>query len=347
MTKGPPRPGSGPRPQLLRKSSLTGWRSFILRTLAAAALLLVALSVHWFDRTGLRDNVDGTVSFLDVLYFTMITVTTVGYGDIVPVTPRARMFDTFVVTPVRLFLWLIFLGTAYSFILRRTWDKWRMASIQRTLNDHVVVAGYGRSGTEAALELVSRGAAPKAIVVIDPRETGVADAKEAGFNVVEGDATRNAVLATAHIAQARALIVSAGRDDTSILIVLTARKLAPELCIAAVIREPDNEILAKQAGANTVVNPVSFSGLLLASSTKGPYIADYLADLVSQAGDAFLHERPVTASEVGKPLSAIATGLGVRVHREDRHFGFGSSEAQALRRGDIVVEIRSGAHPAD
>lgn len=326
---------------------MTAWRSFALRSLAAVLLLLIAIAVHWFDRDGLRDNVDGSVSFLDILYFTMITVTTVGYGDIVPVTPRARMFDTFVVTPVRLFLWLIFLGTAYSFVLRRIWDKWRMASIQRTLTDHILVAGYGRSGTEAALELVGRGEDPRKIVVIDPRDTAVADAKEAGLNVLEGDATRNAVLSTAHVGQARSLIVSAGRDDTSILIVLTARKLAPELCIAAVIREPDNEILAKQAGANTVVNPVSFSGLLLASSTKGPYIADYLADLASQAGEAFLHERPIAPHEIGRSLAEIRTGLGVRVHRDGRHFGFASEEAKVLAEGDIIVEIRSGGHRAD
>src|SRR3546814_9905674 len=57
------------------------------------ALIGTAIAIHWFDRGGLVDQVDGHISFGDVLYFTMITITTVGYGDIVPVTPRARMFD--------------------------------------------------------------------------------------------------------------------------------------------------------------------------------------------------------------------------------------------------------------
>ena len=94
--------------------------TLLARIAAALALVGIALAGHWFDRDGLRDNVDGVVSFLDVVYLTMITVTTVGYGDIVPVTDRARMFDTFVVTPVRVFVWLIFLGSAYSFLLRNT-----------------------------------------------------------------------------------------------------------------------------------------------------------------------------------------------------------------------------------
>src|SRR3546814_4159280 len=84
------------------------------------ALIGTAIAIHWFDRGGLVDQVDGHISFGDVLYFTMITITTVGYGDIVPVTPRARMFDTIAVTPIRLFVWLIFLGTAYDFIDRKS-----------------------------------------------------------------------------------------------------------------------------------------------------------------------------------------------------------------------------------
>src|SRR3546814_19364662 len=87
----------------------------------------------------------------------------------VPVTPRARMFDTIAVTPIRLFVWLIFLGTAYDFIFKRAWNRWRMKLIQARLHDHVVVAGFGTSGGEAVAELLRRGVAPAALVVIDSR----------------------------------------------------------------------------------------------------------------------------------------------------------------------------------
>ncbi len=83
---------------------------------------------------------------------------------------------------------------------------------------------------------------------------------------MEGNATRNAALEAARLSQARALIVSAGRDDTSILIVLTARRIAPDLPISVVIRSEDNEAIARQAGADVVINPASFAGLLLAIS---------------------------------------------------------------------------------
>ena len=182
---------------LRRRSALPDWASLALRVMLALTLISIALGGHWIDREGLRDNIDGTITFADVLYFTMITVTTVGYGDIVPVTQSARMFDTFVVTPIRLFVWLIFLGTAYDFLLRRTWQRWRMRVIQRQLSGHVIIAGYGTSGTEALRELIRRDVDPTGIVVIDPSERALEHAEECGAVVLEADATRNTSLAAA------------------------------------------------------------------------------------------------------------------------------------------------------
>lgn len=324
---------------LRRKSRTSAWVSLLWRISLAFALIGVALAVHWLDREGLRDNVDGAISFSDVLYFTMITVTTVGYGDIVPVTQQARLFDTFVVTPIRLFVWLIFLGTAYDFLLKRVWEKWRMRVIQQNLKDHIVVAGYGTSGAEAVNELIRRGRNAHSIVVIDDRAPSLEAAAACGATVLEGDATRNATLDAVQISRASAIIVSAGRDDTSILIVLTARRLAPRVPISVVIRAEDNEALARQAGADTVINPASFAGLLLAGSTHGPHIADYLTDLAAAGGLVALRERVVAPEEVGKPLANIATGLGVRIYRGQQCHGFWEIETARLHSGDLIVEI--------
>lgn len=315
------------------------WVSLLLRVLIAFLLLAIALVGHWIDRDGLRDNVDGVISFPDVLYFTMITITTVGYGDIVPVTQQARLFDTFVVTPIRLFVWLIFLGTAYEFLFKQVWERWRMNLIQRGLHNHIVVAGYGTSGAEAVSELIRRGTDPSAIVVIDQNGSSLKAAESKGVNILDGDATRNATLEAVHVQRARSIIVSAGRDDTSILIVLTARGLAPEVPISVVIRSEDNEALARQAGAETVINPASFAGLLLAGSTHGPHIADYMADLANADGRVTLRERAVERSEIGQPLSGIRTGLGLRIYRDDRAFGFWEPETAQLQSGDQIVEV--------
>jgi voltage-gated potassium channel len=331
-----------PSAMLKRKSSLPVWVAIGWRVLAVLALLALAVGVHWIERDGLKDSADGQVSFLDILYFTSISVTTTGYGDIVPVSTSARMFDAFVVTPIRVFVVLLFLGTAYNFVLKRTWDKWRMAVIQRTLSGHVIVAGYGTTGSETVDELIARGTDAGRIVVIDTHEANLDRAKACGCIVLQADATRDQILQDVRIESAESMIVCAGRDDTSILITLTARHLAPAIPISVIVRNEDNELPARAAGATTVVNPVSFAGLLLAGSCHGAHLSDYLMDLASIRGRVQLTERPVREEEIGKPLSGIATGLGVRIFRAGQPYSFAEPETQALLVGDTILEIVAG-----
>src|SRR4028119_1023260 len=142
---------------LRRKSPLPIWAQIAWRIALVLGLLGFAIVLHWIERDGLKDHYDGHVSFVDVIYFTMISITTTGYGDIVPVSDHTRMFDALVVTPIRIFFVLIFVGTAYTFVLRRTWDKWRMERLRKKLCGHVIVAGSGTSGSEAIDELIARG----------------------------------------------------------------------------------------------------------------------------------------------------------------------------------------------
>jgi voltage-gated potassium channel len=331
---------------LRRKSPIPMWVSIAWRVSFALGLVALAIGVHWIERDGLRDNVDGHISFSDVIYFTMISITTTGYGDIVPVSEQGRLFDALVVTPIRVFIVLIFLGTAYNFVFKRTWERWRMNVIQKNLRDHVIVAGYGVTGAQAVDELIERGAKPRGLVVVDCDAEALERAQACGCATIQGDATRDRTLQDVRIDRARAIVVAAGSDDTSILITLTARHLVPSLPISVAVRNIDNELLARQAGATTVINPVSFAGLLLAGSTEGPLVADYVADLASSAGRVKLAERTVGEDDWGKPLSAVSQGLGVLVYRNDRPHGFWSEEAQVLMPGDQIVEIVPTPAPA-
>lgn len=324
---------------LRRPTTTPVWLQIGWRVLFVFGLIALAIAVHWFDREGLKDNADGHISFVDIVYFTMISITTTGYGDIAPVTERARLFDALVVTPIRVFAILIFVGTAYSFVIQRTWDKWRMRIIQKTLTGHFVVAGFGITGREAVEELIARGTEPAQIVVVDRLAEPLEAAEMLGCTVMQGDATRDETMEAVRIAQAAALVVTSGRDDTSILITLTARHLAPPLRISTTITAEDNELLARQAGATSVVNPVSFAGLLLAGSCRDAHITDYITDLASAAGRVQLAERTITAAEAGQPLSALTTGLGVRIHRAGKTVGFWEDAAKRLEPGDVVVEI--------
>ncbi len=327
------------RPRFFRAGRLSPLTTLAIRAAAVLVLVGIALGGHWFDRTGLRDNTDGAVSFLDVVYFTVITVTTVGYGDIVPVSTSARMFDTFVVTPIRIFVFLIFLGSAYSFMLRQGWERWRMGLIRRELKDHVIVCGYGRAGSAAVAELLERGHPPETIVVVDENAEALREAEELGVATVEGDATHNAVLSIAKVEEASSVIVAPGRDDTAVLIVLTVRRLAPRAGVAVSIAAIENELLARDAGATIIVNPVSFGGQLLAQCTNGPHVADYVADLVTRGGKAELRERAVRPDEVGQSPHDRGDSRILRIYRGDRIIGFWEPDAARLQAGDSVIEV--------
>tara|TARA_A100001391_G_scaffold23304_1_gene12779 strand:+ start:8181 stop:9245 length:1065 start_codon:yes stop_codon:yes gene_type:complete len=329
---------------LRRAVQIPVWGDLTIRLSIALALIMLVVMIHWWDRDGLIDNADGHVSFLDVVYFTMISITTTGFGDIAPISDRARLVEAVIVTPVRFAVLFIFVGTAYNFLIKRSWEKFRMARIQDQLSNHVVVLGFGVSGKESVEELIERGTDPASIVVMDTSPERLTHAEELGCNVIEADATRDDNLRAVRIEQAQTVLVSAGRDDASILIVLTVRHLAPNVPISVVVRADDNELLARQAGADKVINPVRFTGLLLAGSARGAHIAEYLADLASVTGRVQLVERPVMPEEIGKSLSALATGgRGMRIYRNGRACGFWEPEAEALQAGDVVVEILPSA----
>ena len=324
---------------LRRKPRVTGWLSLGWRLTAMAALLAILILIHWLERDGLKDNHDGVVSFLDVIYFTMISATTTGYGDIVPVTDKTRMFDAIVVTPIRILFLLILAGSAYSFVARRSWERFIMKRIQRTLCDHIIVAGFGTKNTRAVKELIDLGSDPPDIVVIDTSDDRLEKAKAMGCTVLKADATRDETLRAVHVDRAKLMIISAGRDDTSILICLTARHHAPDLRISVAVNAEDNEIPAKRAGADVVVNPLDFAGLLLATTHGGQHIADYIADLASREGRVQLIERDVKPDEVGKSLKEISDGLGLRIIRDGTPYGFWRPQVEKLESGDIIMEI--------
>ncbi|MBV7259157.1 potassium channel family protein [Erythrobacter crassostreae] len=325
---------------LRRAVKIPVWGDLSIRLGLALFLIGIVVFIHWLDRDGLVDSVDGHVSFLDIVYFTMISITTTGFGDIAPVTDSARLIEAVIVTPIRFAVFFIFVGTAYNFIIKRSWEKWRMARIQEKLSDHVVVLGYGISGSQSVEELIERGTDPNQIVVVDPSEERLVSAEKLGVNIMGADATRDETLKAVRIQEASNVLVSAGRDDTSILIVLTVRHLAPKVPISVVVRADDNELLARQAGANNVINPVRFTGLLLAGSAKGEHIADYLADLASVNGRVQLVERIVTKEECGCSISDLSSGgRGLRIYRNGRAIGYWEEECKSLEPGDVIVEI--------
>jgi voltage-gated potassium channel len=322
-------------------------RTLVVRSGIVVALFLVVIAVFWFDRDGLRDHADGSVSFADVVYFTMVSVTTVGYGDIVPVTRQARLVDAVLVTPIRLFIWLIFIGTAYQLVLHRLIEDFRMRRLQARLQQHVIVVGYGHSGQCAAAELVARGFDKGRILIIDSDHVRLEHAAEQGYVGILGDASREETLREAMLPSAHALLICTDRDDTNVLITLTARHLSADIRIVARVEEAENDKLLRQSGASSTVLPSRVGGILMADSVESPHLAAYVMDLISAGGQVMLAERAPRPEEVGRSPVDIGHSLIVRVIRGADAYGFWEPAAK-IQAGDklIVLHSRTGTTAA-
>jgi len=324
---------------LYTKAPVSAERTLVNRALLVMALVGVVIAALWLDRDGLRDHVDNHVSFSDVVYFAAITITTVGYGDIIPISDRARMVDILVLTPVRIFVWFIFFGTAYQFVFQRIWEGFRMSRLRDRLADHVVICGFGLSGSVAAREIAAKGTSVDRIVVIDISEECVRRAAELGFIGLHGDPTQERILRDAGIERARAAIVCLGRDDSTVLAVLTVRHLSPGVKIVATVYEDENAKLVRQAGADVAILPSQVNGYLLADSIAHTHTADYVMDLITTGGRVEIHERPAGPEEIGKPMREVAKGLVVRLYREGQPIGFWERERSVIRSGDLLLVI--------
>ena len=144
-------------------------------------ILLTIAAVFWFfHKDHIKDDVedDEGFTYLDSLYFTIVTITTLGYGDIVPISAEARMFDALIITPIRILVWVLFIGTAYQLVIQRYWERFSMEKKLKGLTGHVIIAGYDATGLATVDELRAKGYDENNLVVIDNREEYVKNAAE-------------------------------------------------------------------------------------------------------------------------------------------------------------------------
>jgi voltage-gated potassium channel len=296
----------------------------VLFRFGALLLIIFAIStIVYVDRDGYYDAEDEKISPLDSVYFTVISITTTGYGDITPVRQDARIIDTIFITIGRAAMWFVIVGTAYQFVFERYREAYLMKAIQSRLSDHIIIAGFSTTGQSAARELLAKGIKKSHIVVITTDQEEAQEAAEEGYVSINGDATKEKNLIDAMVKKAGSLIIATRKDDTNILITLTAKYLNPDINVISRVTELENIKLLKRSGVEVIIAPAVTSGSMMATATSQPNVVHLLEDVMTATEGMYISERAITGDEINmnpKKLKGVVV-IGVvrkgKVHALD------------------------------
>ncbi|MEU6927907.1 potassium channel family protein [Streptomyces sp. NPDC046385] len=333
---------TGSRIRLPRRVVENPLRQVGKRLLMALGVLLLTVFIVYIDRSGYHDNADETVDFLDAVYYATVTLSTTGYGDIVPYSDSARLANILLVTPLRVLFLIILVGTTLEVLTERTREEFRLRRWRAILRDHTVIVGFGTKGRSAIQTLCATGLRKDQIVIVDPSNKVIEAANADGFVGVIGDATRSDVLLRAEVQKARQIVIATQRDDTAVLVTLTARQLNRGAKIVAAVREEENAPLLRQSGADAVITSASAAGRLLGLSVLSPSAGTVMEDLIQQGSGLDLVERPVTKAEAGRSVRET-DDLVVSVLRGHRLLGYDDPAASPLKLTDRVITIMRAA----
>jgi voltage-gated potassium channel len=322
-------------------SARSPWWELVRRLLAALAILVFTVLIVYVDRDSYQDNNDPTrkVGLVDAIYYTTVTLSTTGYGDIAPASDHARLINAFVVTPLRIGFLVLLIGTTLEVLATQGREMFRTARWRKHMENHVVVIGYGTKGRSAVETLVNNGVPKESLVIVDPSSVALGEAHAGGYAVVTGDASRREVLRRAGVERARQVMITTPRDDTTVLATLTVRQLNPEAYIVAAVREGDNVPLVRQSGADAVVTSSDAVGRLIGLSSVSPPLAAVLEDLLTYGEGLEVAERELLVTEVGKAPQSLPDQV-IAVLRDERVYRYFDPTVTQLARGDRLVVVR-------
>lgn len=281
----------------------------------------------------------------DAFYMTLITVTTVGYAEILPLSHAGRVFNSFLISfgvTVMLLAFGAMTQTVIELEFNQYFGKRRIRSMIDKLENHFIVCGYGRVGRGAAEELQLAG---MAFVVIDHSEERVERAMKAGMLAVVGDATNDDVLREVGIAKAKGLIATLASDADNLFVILSAKALNSRLHLSARIDEEASEEKMRRAGADFVFAPYKSTGHRMAQALLKPHVHQFMDFTRHGAGpDVGIEQVRVGARSsfadrtLGELEMQRALGLMVlAIRRADGHMLFNPTPDQRIAAGDHLI----------
>jgi voltage-gated potassium channel len=292
------------------------------------------------------------MSTIDALYMAVITVSTVGFGEVQQLSAGGRFF-TIILIVCGGGIAAYSISAAGDFFLSGEWrahlERRRHLQVLKKLNDHTIVCGYGRMGRHVVDELRAQ---KLPFVVLETNADKVEHINSAGNLALQGDASNEADLQAAGIEQAHSLVAATSTDADNVFIVLTARSLRPDLLIVARANDDRSEEKLRRAGANRVILPYRISGRRLVTLLVRPDVADFL-DEVMHASDLELLVDQIQL-EPSSPLAGqtlaqagLRSRFGVTVlacRMPDDHINTRPSADTVLRAGAKLIVLGTHDH---
>ena len=311
------------------------------RALAVGAAVIAAGTGGYMAIDGARP--------LDALYMTVITVTTIGFGEVFPLSEAGRIFTivlAFAGVGVIFFVASEFARVVIEGDIERLLGLRKDLKMVGKLDRHIIVCGYGRMGRAVAEVFRQRGTP---FVVIDDEFETCQELQSAGIPFVQGDASHQEALKAAGIERAATIIVCLPDDAHGVFTVLLARQLNPGLTIIARAVEERAEERLRMAGADRIINPYRIGGMRLAYTAIKPTVVDFVdASLPGTGGELELAEirvspgselanRSLAGAQIRKRFGLIVIAL----RRGDRTM-FSPDPDTVIEPGDVLVALGPG-----
>ncbi|HLK18915.1 MAG TPA: NAD-binding protein [Bryobacteraceae bacterium] len=282
----------------------------------------------------------------DAFYMTLITITTVGYGEIHPLSHAGRIFNTFLIF-FGVTIMLLAVGamtqTIIELELNQYFGKRRIKKMIDLLQNHYIVCGFGRVGRGAALEL-QRAGVP--FVVVDRNDERVELAMKLGMLGVLADATDDQTLSDAGVLKARGLIATLQSDADNLFVILSAKALKPSLMVSALIGSGQSEKKMRLAGADHVFAPYDMTGNRMAQVMLKPHVSQFIDFTTKGIGlDVGIEQVPVPAAAgTTKTLHQmqIRRDLGViilAIRKSDGRMQFNPPLEAEVENGDFLIAM--------
>lgn len=312
------------------------------RVRLAGAIFLSVLLIGFVGYSLLTDATP-----LDAAYMTLITITTVGFAEIIELGPAGRAFTmALLVAGVGSVTYGAISGVEFLVEghLGRFIERRRMYKRIEGLDEHVVVCGYGRTGRQVVEHLAVEGL-PYVVVEQNPGKAAILEAL--GAPHVISDATVDSTLADAGIVRARAVVAAVHSDADNVMIALSARGLAPAATILARSRTVENEVKLHRAGADHVVTPASIGGSRMAQLLARPIIATFFDRLGDDGTDFMLEEVMIRHQLDGETLGSaeLPERFGctvLAIHHQDGQLEVQPGRDAVLATGDTLIVMGGG-----